>query len=86
MQGGGKAEEEKMARYIDADALKEYFSYSARLCEDIDKFPTADVVEVVRCKDCRYFEPEKYSESWCHVWGRRTSIGEFCSCGRREDG
>lgn len=29
-------------RLIDADALKEYFSYSARLCEDIDKFPTIE--------------------------------------------
>ena len=86
-----------MARYIDADALKERFDRLGKkyrmpesgvnlLKRTVDEIPTADVVEVVRCKDCRYFEPEKYSESWCHVWGRRTSIGEFCSCGRREDG
>lgn len=62
-----------MARYIEADALKERFSmhcYPVRydynslehgmtitgISHLIDEFPTADVVEVVRCKDCKYFE------------------------------
>ena len=45
-----------MSRYIDADALldifkalKWYASYSI-----VHGMPTADVVEVVRCRDCRY--------------------------------
>lgn len=57
-----------MARYIDADILTErieyyyshtgdqrtnaeHYAYGVAL-KEIDKQPTADVVEVVRCKDC----------------------------------
>lgn len=34
-----------MAKYIDAEALKELFADSAALCNDIDEFPAADVRE-----------------------------------------
>lgn len=40
-----------MSRYIDADALKEKFT-SKWILDRIDEQPTADVVEVVRCKNC----------------------------------
>lgn len=50
-----------MSRYIDADAF-EVFGYTTQegtfddgvqfVLEKIDAMPTADVVEVVRCKDC----------------------------------
>ena len=59
-----------MTRYIDADELKRKFKhfcegnckrcgYSTFLADDehcglIDQAPTADVVEVVRCKDCKH--------------------------------
>ena len=51
-----------MARYIDADALigsitKRYeydFGRASYVLEEIENAPTADVVEVVRCKDCAY--------------------------------
>ena len=51
-----------MSRYIDAENLKEQieitFCDSYRLIQDIieviENSPTADVVEVVRCKDCIY--------------------------------
>lgn len=59
-----------MSRYISADEF--YVSQTARcwgeplvgtctndnakLYDEIQKFPTADVVEVVRCKDCIYFQ------------------------------
>ena len=42
-----------MSRYIDADALKEKFT-SKWILDRIDQHPTADVVEVVRCKDCMF--------------------------------
>lgn len=32
-----------------------------KLYDEIQKFPTADVVEVVRCKDCIYFQ-DRYIE------------------------
>ena len=58
-----------MARYIDADALMQKLSRMIDFCEKhkvsglnalfqvgdaIMDCPTADVVEVVRCRDCKY--------------------------------
>lgn len=57
-----------MARYIDADKLTdklEELQFNApvmtpvmkiyNVIELVEDQPTADVVEVVRCKDCKYF-------------------------------
>lgn len=45
-------------RYIDADKLQEEFKelHGGKRSLLIDTEPTADVVEVVRCKDCIYKE------------------------------
>lgn len=56
-----------MARYIDADALKERLKIFSKWCRDgrkqgvdfvldcpLPDMPTVDVVHVVRCKDCKY--------------------------------
>ena len=52
-----------MARYIDADIMREdwlengeneYVYDTNAVLDSIDSQPTADVVEVVRCKDCKH--------------------------------
>ena len=47
-----------MSRYIDADALIQLGlqdgAYEYVSVQEIADFPTADVVEVVRCKDCKF--------------------------------
>lgn len=57
-----------MARYIDADRLRDKvktetnpygkptleYASGLKVLVMIDKQPTADVAEVVRCKDCKY--------------------------------
>jgi hypothetical protein len=45
-----------MRRYIDADKLQEEFKelHGGKRSLLIDTQPTADVVEVVRCKDCKH--------------------------------
>lgn len=84
-----------MSRYIDRDELKKKMreNYIDYIYDDdidfIDEIPTADVAEVVRCKDCKWFTYHKWKEcSWCrklHIpW-----VGEdfFCKDGeRRENG
>lgn len=83
-----------MSRYIDADELiffgldnpddEHLFEFVPK--EFIDNAPTADVVEVVRCKDCVYYEN--------FLCGRFSAYGnsveepeyDYCSYGeRRED-
>lgn len=50
--------------------------------------PTADVVEVVRCKDCRYWENGKDYHPCCNHFGSMmtdTIADDFCSFGERKD-
>lgn len=58
----------------------------------LDKLPPADVVEVVRCKDCKYQDKgQNEVESW-NVCNYRpwlyvnTYDDHFCSDGERKDG
>lgn len=56
--------------------------------ERIAAIPSADVVEVVRCKDCKYW---KSNTEFCEFWGtpnvaQRTCKNDYCSYGEREDG
>lgn len=79
-----------MARYIDADALgigkanreifenKSYADGWNAAIDIISSAPTADLAEVVRCKDCKY-----YSEfGHCGILGF-CEPNEFCSRGER---
>lgn len=54
----------------------------------IDEQPTADVVEVVRCKDCVYWEQATPDSGNCNRALEITAYAtDYCSYGeRREDG
>lgn len=81
-----------MSRYIDAELLEPdtewddyedgFISYSQL---NIDTAETADVVEVVRCKDCRYWNHET-DLTYC---SKKTWLGtdaeDFCSFGERRE-
>ena len=85
-----------MSRYIDADLIEYEPMCRARgngMYEDceiaykdqIDDIPTADVVEVVRCKDCKYYnaiDTDRLSE--CKK-GFETYGNDYCSYGERTD-
>ena len=48
-----------MPRYIDAEKLKKHYAWWGDETKEtfdaiIDQQPTADVVEVVQCKDCKH--------------------------------
>ena len=51
--------------------------------------PTADVVEVVRCKDCKHYKPyDEHAEDFdgkCILRWCATDETEFCSYGERRD-
>ena len=54
----------------------------------IDDAPTVDAVEVVRCKDCKYWSKEKDLGMFCNHWGSmltETVEDDFCSYGERKD-
>ena len=92
-----------MAEYIEREEVLKHkrkmsgadfggeFWDEAVLCEDIRKIPTADVVPVVRCKDCKYYKAQKQSVNWknkkkycCRVVALKVNENDYCSYGKRK--
>ena len=75
-------------RLIDANALIDYFRREHHESEDIwavENAPTVDAVEVVRCRDCLYWE-EYDGEMFCLCDANLmtdTAADDFCSYGER---
>ncbi len=84
-----------MSRYIDADELKksiplyngEFPIMMRAIRTAIDATPTADVVEVVRCKDCKWWTKQKDSiQGRCDMYGRYPAGYWYCANGERREG
>ena len=94
-----------MARLIDADKLIDFIDvghlrHSGELCYSETEVanlllhaPTVDAVEVVRCRDCKHYKPQKKSAHWensVNYCNRVVTIKvqpyDFCSYGERKDG
>lgn len=64
--------------------LYDDFAYSVSDCPHYN--PAADVVEVVRCKDCKHSALCGESGQCLHPYGLTVCDGnDFCSCGERRD-
>ena len=84
-----------MARYIDADKIHQFVEDNfkgdvpyewAWTLTAIDKEPTADVVSVVRCKDCKFYKKINYDDiipNTCDITTRRQQPYDYCSYGER---
>ena len=69
-----------MSRYIDADDLLKYKTDHQMISTHlIYNAETADVVEVVRCKDCKYYNPTDH----CYLQG--AGENDYCSYGERAE-
>lgn len=95
----------KMSRYIDADKLVAWCNETSQTQSTVagkayvDAFltavlscPTADVVEVVRCRDCKYYKPQTRSITWnnttkycCRGANVKVNEDDYCSYGERRD-
>ena len=75
-------------RLIDADALFPYgavpyitndgFATAEKIKAIIDRAPTVDAVEVVRCNDCRYYNLDG---EYCGFWGGVRHPEHYCGEG-----
>jgi hypothetical protein len=89
-----------MAEYYNAETLLEFVKQNTPHIDGettmecvgraIKEAPTADVVEVVRCKDCKYFTKGRIADSIeCFCTHSLAMIGidpdTYCSCGERRD-
>lgn len=80
-----------MSRYIDVDVLLLKIDLHGTnkfgmLDEDIREFirsiPTADVAEVLRCKECKFFCWG--NRRYCEEFGGIVTEDDFCSRGERK--
>lgn len=76
-----------------AKELAQNFSSSClatpHIIKAIENAPKADVVEVVRCKDCKRFLQMETSPSYdgkCCGYGYLVEVNHFCSYGERKEG
>ena len=97
-----------MARYIDAERLiqglrdaverNKINEIAKDLVNDVinllQKEPTADVVEVVRCEKCKYgdvschartIDGKKTIACYCNLKNKVTDVDYYCSSGERRD-
>lgn len=86
-----------MADYIKReDALNALRKYPVtKLKTAIRRLPSADVVPVVRCKDCLWYVrsmikqdgtlDERYKPDWCDLYRRGREETYFCADGERKD-
>lgn len=89
-----------MPRYIDADKFVNIINslntvqgslsavYITDVIQALYTVPTADVQEVVRCKNCRFFDKYDKVEDFdgqCVVRDCETDKEEFCSYGSKRD-
>lgn len=93
-----------MSRYIDADKIdwrliiptkvtieEEHILYRARKL--VDSQPKLDAVEVVRCKDCKWYTiyevkndgtmDKRYAPSFCGLYRKHKKKTYFCADGER---
>ncbi len=54
--------------------------------DQIDRIPIADVVEVVRCKDCQFYLPQENGIGICGIHDYGTELNDFCSFGEQREG
>jgi hypothetical protein len=84
-----KKYEETEQRILDGETYLDTLAEGFTEADDVIlSMPTVDAVEVVRCKDCIHFDPEKALRTggiWCAYWGTDPDPDDFCSFGERRE-
>ena len=75
-------------RLIDACALQEEYKaqHGGKRLLLIDVAPTVDAVEVVQCKDCKFYHRMTAETGICKLACRHLGNDGFCSEGERKEG
>ena len=78
-----------MPRYIDKDEALKNVSWDTEAYQSINMIPTADVIEVVRCKDCKYWDTTWKTRAdfhyYCPMIDSVTDGDFYCADGERRD-
>ena len=82
---------DKFEVYTWVNKSSDYVDGDQSILEAIDIAPTVDAVEIVRCRDCKHYMPQKKSAHWenrANYCNRIVTIKvrpyDFCSYGERK--
>ena len=53
--------------------------------ESLKSVPAADVVEVIRCKDCLYYDDTDEKGCWCDYNGDWVEASDYCYAAERRE-
>lgn len=70
-----------MSKYMPFNTVDDYKIKLQEAKITLGFSPTADVVEVVRCKNCRHYHKEK--GGWCEKHDFEFDVGDYCCHGER---
>ena len=83
---------DKFEVYTWVNKSSDYVDGDQSILEAIDIAPTVDAVEIVRCRDCKHYMPQKKSAHWenranyCNrIVTIKTQPYDFCSYGERKN-
>ena len=75
-------------REVAIEFVKKAWAKGLNVVEYLEEVPAADVVPVVRCKDCKYCRRVDEFEYWCEGFcspARLVRKDDFCSHGNLND-
>ena len=83
---------DKFEVYTWVNKSSDYVDGDQSILEAIDIAPTVDAMEIVRCRDCKHYMPQKKSAHWenranyCNrIVTIKTQPYDFCSYGERKN-
>lgn len=62
---------------------KPEIDFLAEVLRKIKALPTVDVVDVIHCVDCRYWQEAYAMQGICKCWDAETDDDDFCSRGEK---
>ena len=71
-----KSIEDKMSQIVRVEMEK---GEKTTFANFVNTIPTAEAVEVVRCKDCESYNGHR----WCYYFAQETGDNDYCSYGKK---
>lgn len=75
------------------EVRESFYNFPAGMLSELKSIPAADVVEVVRCRECEFTYEwhgrlycKRLRDRWNHVNDLRVDDTDFCTWGKRKDG
>lgn len=80
-----------MSKYLNIDKMKVYDDVSQKFISvsNFKGIEDADVIEIVQCKDCEFYDCKRDAglkkHGYCEIYNGYKEADGFCDCGERRE-